>query len=53
MSAFVRWEPRDLWIGVYWTREPLGGRFRWRVYLCIVPCVPIIFEWWRKIKETS
>jgi hypothetical protein len=29
-------EPRDLWVGVYWeTRHGL------EVYVCIVPCFPI------------
>lgn len=31
-SAFV-WEPRDLWIGVYWTREE--GELL--LYVCLLP----------------
>jgi hypothetical protein len=31
------WEPRDLWIGLYWE----GNRNDWRAYLCLFPCLPI------------
>lgn len=30
-------EPRDLWVGVYWTHG--------RVYVCLLPTLPILFEW--------
>lgn len=35
----VKWEPRDLWIGCYWTRDPAV-----RIYVCLVPCLVVIFE---------
>jgi hypothetical protein len=40
----VRWEPRDLWIGYYYSGS---GDY----YLCLVPCLPIH---WRltKVKGT-
>jgi hypothetical protein len=43
----VKWEPRDVWIGVYWTPYPDGWLpflTNFRVYVCIVPMVPIIFD---------
>lgn len=46
----LKWEPRDLWIGVYWTRE-WGGwwdnpvRDGWSAYICILPCLPIHIRW--------
>jgi hypothetical protein len=41
-------EPRDLWLGVYWTTTDgaLTGE-RWAmVYVCIVPCLPLRLSWW-------
>lgn len=43
VAASFLWEPRDLWLGVFW---------RWRdaddewghlahIYICVVPCLPI------------
>lgn len=43
----ILWEPRDLWIGVYWDRpRPLdmGYGFMLRclhIYVCLVPCLPV------------
>lgn len=35
----IIWEPRDLWIGVYWTpTEEPPGLF---IYLTLVPCLPL------------
>lgn len=37
-------EPRDLWIGVFWNRieEHL------LIYVSIVPCFPLCFSWTRR-----
>jgi len=52
--VFVRFEWRDLWIGVYVdpehevTKLPLPKPptiVTRRVYVCLVPTLPIIFEW--------
>jgi hypothetical protein len=56
----VRWmvELRDLWVGVYWTHESHlvdprlrsshDRRHEFRVYVCLLPCLPIRFTWtWR------
>jgi len=47
-------EPRDLWIGVYWTPTSRTttlntDRQHYRIYICLVPCFPIVFEFSRKI----
>lgn len=40
-------EPRDLWVGVYWTTDPWPKGPIVRVYLCLVPMLVIRFSWWR------
>ena len=36
----IKFEPRDIWIGVYWDR-----RSRWLfVYVCIIPMLPIVIK---------
>lgn len=34
----VLFEPRDLWIGVFWDRNVRGDLV---VYLCLIPCFPL------------
>lgn len=45
MKLDLFFEPRHLWIGIYWTiqRQYVGNRFdRWLlIYLCLIPCVPL------------
>ncbi len=36
-------EPRDIWIGVYWNREDDYNEF----YVCLLPMLPIRFLWGR------
>jgi hypothetical protein len=38
----ILFEPRDIWIGVYWTwrRETLDAHSL-HVYICVVPMLPI------------
>ncbi len=43
-SVRVCWEPRDLWVGVYWDKP--GTRLY--IYVCVIPCVPIKFTRWAK-----
>jgi hypothetical protein len=38
-------EPRDLWIGVYWRYERLSTIWRLDVYVCLVPCFPVRMTW--------
>lgn len=44
----IQFEPRDLWIGVYWTSRdihesdvPLVVKHRLDVYVCLLPMLPI------------
>lgn len=45
----LKWEPRDLWVGVYWRKEnPYYDGGWWGsfdIYVCLVPCFPIRFAW--------
>jgi hypothetical protein len=41
-SIRVKFEPRDIWIGVYWNKPYYGLE----VYICVVPCLPIKLQWY-------
>lgn len=43
MKVQIFFEPRDLWLGLFWTRRP----DELRVYVCLVPMLPILFTWRR------
>jgi hypothetical protein len=41
-SFRIYFEPRDIWIGLYWDRATMmGPYYQLRVYLCLLPCWPI------------
>ncbi len=61
MKISVKFDPHDLWIGVYWKVKwqsqeapPQMGvkvkvqRRKVHIYICILPALPIHIEWWRK-----
>jgi hypothetical protein len=39
-SWSIKFEPRDVWVGLFWDRRDAGA---W-LYVCIVPCVVLIGE---------
>lgn len=41
MNIRVKFEPRDLWIGVYWKTYNEGWSKMLNVYICILPMLPI------------
>lgn len=46
------WEPRDIWIGVFWNQHQEEDSF-WIyrftfVYVCLIPCLPLAFIWQRR-----
>lgn len=51
----IKWEPRDCWIGLYWTRRvefmgqpPRRASRQW--FICIVPCLPIVVTRWEALR---
>ena len=40
----LRFEPRDLWVGVYWEREHWPAEVL-EVFICLVPCFPPRLRW--------
>ncbi len=49
------YEPRDLWIGLYWDKayfHPDSSYYGYHVYLCLIPCFPLRFDLSAK-RETS
>jgi hypothetical protein len=38
-------EPRDLWVGVYWDAVRDEGYGGYNVYVCLVPMLPIFMQW--------
>lgn len=38
----LEWEPRDLWLGVFWKTRRYHGAKILDVYLCAVPCLPLV-----------
>lgn len=47
----IRFDPRDLWVGIYWNNEVqdsdplLLPRTTFHLYVCVVPCFPIHLTW--------
>lgn len=41
----IYFEPRDIWVGVFWKHEPATQGWQWLkywdIYICLIPCVPI------------
>jgi len=49
LKAYIKWEPRDVWIGLYYDQihakvDYTERCITWRCYLCIIPCFPIIWD---------
>ena len=47
MDIRIKYEPRDMWIGLYWERDWFGGYDidayeRLRIFICLIPLFPII-----------
>jgi hypothetical protein len=44
-------EPRDLWVGIYWRvirfYQPPRRPRRWDIYICLIPTLPIRVRWYK------
>lgn len=53
LNVQLEWKPQDLWIGIFWRRDPyaveqpLAFR-RYDIWLCLLPCLPLHFTWYRE-----
>lgn len=47
----IEFNPRDLWIGAYFTAKDYRGIRTHHVYICVLPCLPIHVSWKRKIQK--
>jgi hypothetical protein len=55
VTARLKWEPRDLWVGLYWNRSydpTVGGGFVvTEFFICLIPMIPlhtIVHRPWRE-----
>jgi len=37
----IFFEPRDIWVGLYWKRIEYSGGNIWDLYICLIPMLPI------------
>ncbi len=48
MSIGIHFEPKDIWVGVFWDVIPLPDYTEEVfVYICLLPCLPICIRWER------
>ena len=48
LKARFEFKLADLWVGLFWKREPAWRHYPWsrtHVWICLVPCFPLHIEW--------
>lgn len=52
MGVQLKFEPRDIWIGVYWDRPMVSilssARPKVHLYICLIPMWPLHIWWERR-----
>ncbi len=43
LKVQVEWEPRDVWIGLFWHKTVLAVH----LYICLIPLMPLHVMWAR------
>jgi len=54
----LKMKPQDCWVGVFWEKRELfpwhyHHRWRWDVWICLVPMLPIHIQWTRTEREAA
>jgi hypothetical protein len=42
MRLRVLFEPRDLWVGLFWTWRTYASSRRLELYVCVIPMLPLL-----------
>lgn len=51
IKAQIQWEPRDIWIGLFWrTTERERNRYL-HLYVCVVPFLPMHVTVWLGVRR--
>lgn len=50
MKVNLEFEPRDLWLGVFFAHSEPAIPWTRRVYICLVPCFPIVISWYPAVR---
>ena len=52
-NVSIKFNPHDLWIGVYWNQEEIGYVNFIDVFVCLLPALPIHIQIKKRIREDS
>lgn len=45
LRVYVKFVPQDFWIGIFYDNSGGDYGLRRRLYVCLLPMVPIVFQW--------
>lgn len=45
LQVRVKFEPRDVWVGVYVAKPEAAIPWTRRVYMCLIPMLPLVVSW--------
>ncbi len=50
IEIHLEFKPPDFWIGAFWQKT---NKWQKDIWVCILPCFPIHFVWWRSKPKLS